>query len=85
LAIFERLRAAGLIGYATPLFCWDFSLHMKLLTDRQYCLTKWRAPGGKRSLLTGKRAAQLVTCGDEIENNADVIQTIFAASWTASK
>ena len=35
MAIFERLRAADLIGYATPLFCWDFFPHMKLLIDRQ--------------------------------------------------
>ncbi len=40
-------------------------------------IIKWRAPGGKRSLWAGKRAALLVTCGDPIENNADVIQTIF--------
>jgi hypothetical protein len=39
LAIFERLRAADLIGYATPLFCWDFFPHMKLLIDRPHdCL-----------------------------------------------
>lgn len=77
LAIFERMRAADLLIYATPLYCWDFSSHMKLLIDRHYCLTKWRAPGGRRSLLEGKRAALLVTCGDEIENNADLIQVIF--------
>jgi multimeric flavodoxin WrbA len=77
LAIFERLRAADLIVYATPLYCWDFSSQLKVLIDRHYCLIKWRAPGGRRSLLAGKRAALLVTCGDEIEHNADVIQTIF--------
>ncbi len=77
LAIFERMSAAGLIVYATPLYCWDFTAQLKALIDRHYCLMKWRFPGGKRSLWQGKRAALLVTCGDPIENNADVIQTIF--------
>lgn len=84
LAIFERMRAAELIVYATPLYCWSFTTQMKALIDRHFCLVKWHAPGGRRSLLAplgrgqaGKRAALLVTCGDEIENNADVIQTIF--------
>jgi multimeric flavodoxin WrbA len=77
LAIFARLSASDLIVYATPLYCWDFTAQLKALIDRHYCLMKWRAPGGKRSLVEGKRAALLVTCGDEIEHNADVIQTIF--------
>ena len=77
LAIFARLRAADLIVYATPLYCWDFSSHLKLLIDRHFCLVKWDAPGGRRSLLAGRCAALLVTCGDPVENNADVIQTIF--------
>ncbi len=45
LTIFERLRAADLIVYATPLYCWDFSSHLKLLIDRHFCLIKWNAPG----------------------------------------
>jgi multimeric flavodoxin WrbA len=77
LAVFARLGAADLIVYATPLYCWDFSSQLKALMDRHYCLIKWDAPGGRRSLLAGKRAALLVTCGDEIENNADVVQVIF--------
>ncbi len=77
LAIFERLFTADLIVYATPLYCWDFSSQLKSLMDRHYCLMKWRFPGGKRSLLEGRRAALLVTCGDPVENNADIIQTIF--------
>ena len=85
LAIFARLRAADLIVYATPLYCWDFSSHLKLLIDRHFCLIKWSAPGGRRSLLEGRRAALLVTCGDPVENNADVIQTIFRRQMEAAR
>jgi len=78
LPLFERLRAADLVVFATPLYAWSFTAQFKPLLDRMYCLTKWRAPGGRRSLTAGVRAALLVTCGDEVEGNADVIQTIFA-------
>jgi hypothetical protein len=39
--------------------CWCFSSQMKAIVDRHYYLTQWRAPGGKRSLLAGKRAVLL--------------------------
>ena len=85
LAIFERLCAADLIVYATPLYCWDFSSHLKLLMDRHFCLIKWNAPGERRSLLAGRRAALLVTCGDAEENNADLIPVIFRREMEAAR
>ena len=75
--ILERVLAADLIVYATPLYCWVFTAQMKALIDRHYCLMKWEARP-YFSLMRGRRAALLVTCGDGIENNADVIQTVFA-------
>lgn len=75
--IFDKMFAADLILYATPLYVWDCSAQMKVLWDRQYCLVKYNGGQGRTSLLEGKRAALLVTCGDAIENNADVIQVIF--------
>lgn len=85
LAIFARLRAADLIVYATPLYCWDFSSHLKLLMDRHFCMIKWDAPGGRKSLLAGKRAALLVTCGDAEENNADLIPVVFRRQMEAAR
>ena len=83
LAIFERMSAADLLVYATPLYCWDFTAQLKALIDRHYCLIKWHAPRGKFSLWAGKRAALLVTCGDPVENNADLIQTVFRRQMDA--
>ena len=77
LAIFERILAADLLVYATPLYCWSFTAQMKALLDRHFSLMKWDSQP-YFSLMRGKRAALLVTCGDEIEGNADVIQTVFA-------
>lgn len=76
-AIFERMMQADLLVYASPLYAWDFTAQMKALLDRHYCLTKWKGDQVDRSFLEGKRVMLLVTCGGEIENNADVIQIIF--------
>jgi multimeric flavodoxin WrbA len=75
-AIFERILAANLLVYASPLYAWDFTAQMKALFDRHYCLLKWNSQP-YFSLMQGKRAALLVTCGDGVENNADLIQIIF--------
>ncbi len=75
--IFERMRAADLIVYATPLYCWGFTSQMKALLDRHYCLVKGIGSSRMHSLLEGKKTALLVTCGGAVEGNADCIQTVF--------
>lgn len=75
--LFERLLAADVIVYATPLYSWSFAAQMKALIDRHYCLVKWADGCVINALFKGKRAALLVTCGDAAENNADLIQEIF--------
>lgn len=75
--VMDRLLAADVIVYASPLYAWDFTAQMKCLFDRHYCLVKWVDGQVASALMRGKRAALLVTCGDVAENNADVIQTIF--------
>src|SRR5574338_131208 len=75
-SIVDRLLAADLLIYASPLYCWDFTAQMKALIDRHYCLMKWNSQP-YFSLMRGKRAALLITCGDAIEENADTVQTIF--------
>ena len=71
------MQAADAIVYATPLYAWSFPAQMKALIDRHYCTTKWGADGVVASLFEGKRTALLVTCGDAVENNADLIQVQF--------
>ena len=57
IAIIDRLLAADVIIYATPLYVWDFSSQMKALLDRQYCLTKWHDGQIVKRLYTDKHVA----------------------------
>ncbi|MBW1614485.1 MAG: flavodoxin family protein [Deltaproteobacteria bacterium] len=75
--IFERILSSDLIIYASPLYCWGFSSQMKALIDRHLCLVTGYGTPDHKSLLEGKLTALLVTCGGQIENNADLIQGIF--------
>lgn len=75
--IFTQMLAADIIVYASPVYAWDFTAQMKALLDRHYCLVKWNTGSESLSLLEGKRAMLLCTCGGVKENNADLIQVIF--------
>ncbi|HEY9624440.1 MAG TPA: flavodoxin family protein [Crinalium sp.] len=76
-AIIDRILAADVVIYATPLYAWSFSASMKALIDRQYCLTKWHGHQLANALLAGKPTALLVTCAGPVEGNTDLIQTTF--------
>lgn len=76
-SLFTRMIAADLIVYSTPLYCWGFTAQMKALMDRHYCLVKWDGTPDYFSFLAQKPTMLLVTCGDAVENNADLIQTLF--------
>ena len=77
-AILARLMAADAIVYASPVYCWCFTAQMKALLDRHYCLVKWQEGEVVEALLEGKRAALLATCGGTAEENADLMQQVFA-------
>ncbi len=76
-ALLERILAADVVIYASPLYCWSYSAQLKALLDRHYCLVKWQEGQKAAALMQGKTAALLVTCGDAVENNADTIQIEF--------
>lgn len=76
LFLVEKILSADVVVYAAPVYVWDFPAQMKALFDRQCCLSKWKEGKG-RSLLQGKKTMLLVTCGDDAETNADLIQEIF--------
>lgn len=80
IAILDRLIAADVIIYATPLYIWDFSSQMKALLDRQYCLNKWQDGQIVKQLYADKHVALLVTCGGSAEEDADLIQILFDRS-----
>lgn len=77
LPIFERLMSSDAVVYASPLYCWSFSSQMKAFFDRHFCFVTGYGTPDYKSLLEGKRSALLVTCGGPVEDNADLIQTIF--------
>jgi multimeric flavodoxin WrbA len=77
MTIIDRILAADVVVYATPLYAWSFSAPMKALIDRQYCLTKWHGNQLANAFLAGKPTALLVTCAGPIEENADLIQVTF--------
>jgi multimeric flavodoxin WrbA len=76
-AIFKRMIASDAVVYATPLYTYGFTAQMKALIDREYCLVTGYGSAEFRSQLKGKLSALLVTCGGGIEENADLIQTVF--------
>ncbi len=76
-SIFERMMSSDAVVYASPLYCWSFSSQLKAFLDRHFCLVTGYNTADYKSLLEGKRSALLVTCGGPVEDNADLIQTIF--------
>ena len=77
LFLFGKMIAANCLIYASPLYAYDFTSQMKALFDRQFCLVKGLAGGKPFSLLAGKLAALLVTCGWPKENNSEELTAIF--------
>jgi len=75
--LLKRILAADAVVYACPVYCWAFPAQLKALMDRHYCLVKWQGGEVATSLMAGKRAALLVTCGGDAADNADLIQVMF--------
>jgi multimeric flavodoxin WrbA len=75
--ILRQIRAADLTIYAAPVYCWSFPAQMKALIDRHFCTVKWEGGEVAISLLAGKQAALLLTCGDAAATNADLTLTLF--------
>lgn len=78
LFIFDKLIKADAIVYASPLYWWSFASQIKVLIDRHVCLVTGYDTPEHSSLISDKPAALLVTCAGPIEDNCDVIQTIFS-------
>ena len=75
-ALLERILAADLVVYTSPVYAWSISAQLKALFDRHFCLVKWDA--GEKALMQGRRAMLLVTCGGSAGENADLVQPMFA-------
>jgi multimeric flavodoxin WrbA len=75
--LFARMMSSDVVVYAAPLYCWGFPSQMKAFIDRHFCLATGYGTSDYKSLVEGKHTALLVTCGGPVENNADLIQTVF--------
>lgn len=75
-----KMAEADAIIYATPLYCWNFTGHIKPLLDRHLAfVTGFHDPTTHRSHLDGKRTGLVVTCGGPVgEGNTDLIAEEFA-------
>jgi multimeric flavodoxin WrbA len=83
LAVLQRILAADLVVYTSPIYAWGLTAQLKALFDRHFCLVKWNA--GEKSLMEGGRAILLVTCGGSAVENADLVQPLFARQMACMK
>ena len=74
--LLQKIIAADLVVYASPVYVWDFPAQMKAVLDRHYCLVKWMSQAEK-SLIENKKTMLLTTCGGDAEDNSDIIRQVF--------
>jgi multimeric flavodoxin WrbA len=75
-AVLQQILRADLVVYASPVYVWDFTSQMKVLLDRHYAFVKTSGEQ-EMSLVHGKQAMLLITCGGAASDNADLPFEIF--------
>lgn len=86
LSVIEQMVESDAVIYASPLYYWGFTAHMKALIDRSYCL--YRGVCGTpdhTSFVEGQRQALIVTAADAFENNTELVITSFQRALVYSK
>ncbi len=79
LRIFQRMLAADIVIYASPMFCWSWTSQIKTLIDRHFCLVTNIGEGKYKSLLEGKKVALMGTCAGPLEGNGQHLVDQFSA------
>jgi multimeric flavodoxin WrbA len=77
LAIFQRMMAADVVIYASPVFCWSWTSQIKPLIDRHFCLVTDLGKGKYKSLVEGKKVALVGTCAGPLEGNGNYLVEQF--------
>lgn len=75
--ILEKMVAADLVIFASPLYFWGVTAQLKALIDRTYSLYVNYHQPNHASLVQGQRQALLMTGGGGYENNAEAAFTAF--------
>lgn len=74
--ILDKIAAADMVIYATPLYAHSFPSQMKAFIDRHFCLVTNAGLPSQTSLFEGKRVVLLVTCSNP-EDTTNLIQESF--------
>lgn len=76
--ILQKIVAADLTLFATPLFCWGFSAQTKMIIERMCSLVTDYGTNNHVSAIENQPMALLVTAAGPINDNADLIPVMFA-------
>lgn len=75
--LLEKMVAADLVLFTSPLYFWGFAGPLKTFIDRTYSLYVDYHKPTHVSLIDGQRQALLMTGGGPYENNAEPVFTAF--------
>jgi len=73
----QKMIDADAVIFASPIYFWGFSAHLKSLMDRTYSLYNYYHTPEHISLLENKRFGLLVTGGGSYDNNAELLATAY--------
>ncbi len=74
--LYDKMLAADLIVFASPVFCWGVTAQLKAIWDRLYATLKFEQDP-YTSLLAGKAAAMIVTAGGDVDDGATAAEEGF--------
>ncbi|MBF0231741.1 MAG: flavodoxin family protein [Desulfamplus sp.] len=75
--ILDKMVAADLVIFASPLYFWGVTAQLKAIIDRTYSFYVNFHQPGHASIVKGQRQALLVTGGGPYDNNAEPVFTAF--------
>ncbi len=75
--ILQKMIDADSIIYASPVYFWGFSAHLKAVIDRTYSLYNYYHTPEHISLLENKRFGLLVTGGGGYDQNAELLSIAY--------
>ncbi len=76
-ALFDRMSAADAVIYGSPIYFWAPTAQLKAFIDRHCSLVTGFGTDEWQSLMDGKRLGLIMTCEDQIEENADLSMIMF--------
>jgi len=72
-AIIEKILWADILVFATPIYTWQATPHMKAVMDRMYGLNKFYGKIPRSTLNKGQSYALIATCGYDLDHGAGLL------------